>query len=248
MIPNTYNPLDWNRYSYTDYNPVNRTDPTGHDPWWDDPSEQHKATTISSSIVSNTISDRSKGEVPVTTSLILDSDVRNANYGTKAEETYSDFGAPSLTPQYNPYQSPLSAFGHGINANASVYGMAEDNVNQDFTFPQYPVTVIFSWNKDSGGSSLTGVSVHNYSPTTIGIGEIKAEDSTIRFTIPGTQDVAGVNGSMSMATDIRLSNTYNTSITVKMVSVGGNNPFVTFVFSGGSTPPPGCAYVRFSTP
>jgi hypothetical protein len=32
MIPNTYNPLDWNRYSYTDYNPVNRTDPTGHDP------------------------------------------------------------------------------------------------------------------------------------------------------------------------------------------------------------------------
>jgi hypothetical protein len=30
MIPNTYNPLDWNRYSYTDYNPVNRTDPTGH--------------------------------------------------------------------------------------------------------------------------------------------------------------------------------------------------------------------------
>jgi RHS repeat-associated protein len=30
MIPNTYNPLDWNRYSYTDDNPVNRTDPTGH--------------------------------------------------------------------------------------------------------------------------------------------------------------------------------------------------------------------------
>jgi RHS repeat-associated protein len=30
MIPNTYNPLDWNRYSYADYNPINRTDPSGH--------------------------------------------------------------------------------------------------------------------------------------------------------------------------------------------------------------------------
>jgi len=30
LIPDPYNPLDWNRYAYARYNPVNNTDPTGH--------------------------------------------------------------------------------------------------------------------------------------------------------------------------------------------------------------------------
>lgn len=30
IIPDPYNPLDWDRYSYVGNNPVNRTDPTGH--------------------------------------------------------------------------------------------------------------------------------------------------------------------------------------------------------------------------
>jgi hypothetical protein len=32
IIPNLYNPLDWNRYSYARYNPLKYTDPSGHDP------------------------------------------------------------------------------------------------------------------------------------------------------------------------------------------------------------------------
>ena len=31
IIPNLYNPLDWNRYIYARYNPLKYTDPTGHD-------------------------------------------------------------------------------------------------------------------------------------------------------------------------------------------------------------------------
>jgi RHS repeat-associated protein len=31
IIPDLYNPLDWNRYSYVRSNPVNATDPSGHD-------------------------------------------------------------------------------------------------------------------------------------------------------------------------------------------------------------------------
>ncbi|PKO12151.1 MAG: hypothetical protein CVU39_25435, partial [Chloroflexi bacterium HGW-Chloroflexi-10] len=30
VIPDTYNPLDWNRYAYARYNPVKYSDPTGH--------------------------------------------------------------------------------------------------------------------------------------------------------------------------------------------------------------------------
>ena len=30
LIPDLYNPLDWNRYSYTRYNPLKYTDPSGH--------------------------------------------------------------------------------------------------------------------------------------------------------------------------------------------------------------------------
>ena len=30
IVPNLYNPLDWNRYSYARYNPVRYTDPSGH--------------------------------------------------------------------------------------------------------------------------------------------------------------------------------------------------------------------------
>ncbi len=30
IIPDPYNPLDWNRYSYSRNNPVNKNDPTGH--------------------------------------------------------------------------------------------------------------------------------------------------------------------------------------------------------------------------
>lgn len=30
LIPDTYNTLDWNRYSYARYNPLRYTDPTGH--------------------------------------------------------------------------------------------------------------------------------------------------------------------------------------------------------------------------
>lgn len=37
IVPNLYNPQDWNRYSYARNNPLKYTDPTGHDPWWDDP-------------------------------------------------------------------------------------------------------------------------------------------------------------------------------------------------------------------
>jgi len=36
IIPDPYNPLDWNRYSYARYNPVKYTDPTGHWPDWFD--------------------------------------------------------------------------------------------------------------------------------------------------------------------------------------------------------------------
>jgi len=32
IVPDSYNPLDWNRYSYVRYNPLKYTDPTGHDP------------------------------------------------------------------------------------------------------------------------------------------------------------------------------------------------------------------------
>lgn len=32
IIPDPYNPQDWDRYSYVRNNPVNRTDPTGHKP------------------------------------------------------------------------------------------------------------------------------------------------------------------------------------------------------------------------
>lgn len=30
LVPDPYNPLDWNRYGYARYNPVKYTDPTGH--------------------------------------------------------------------------------------------------------------------------------------------------------------------------------------------------------------------------
>ncbi|NLG96702.1 MAG: hypothetical protein GX491_05015 [Chloroflexi bacterium] len=30
LIPDPYNPLDWNRYSYARNNPVKYTDPSGH--------------------------------------------------------------------------------------------------------------------------------------------------------------------------------------------------------------------------
>jgi hypothetical protein len=33
-IPDPYNPLDFDRYAYVNYNPVNRTDPSGHWPTW----------------------------------------------------------------------------------------------------------------------------------------------------------------------------------------------------------------------
>jgi hypothetical protein len=36
IIPNLYNPQDWNRYAYARYNPLKYTDPSGHDPWWCD--------------------------------------------------------------------------------------------------------------------------------------------------------------------------------------------------------------------
>ena len=55
IIPDPYNPLDWNRYSYARYNPVKYTDPTGHipacdkDDWacqthWDDPVVEEEPT------------------------------------------------------------------------------------------------------------------------------------------------------------------------------------------------------------
>jgi hypothetical protein len=33
IIPDPYNPADWNRYSYVRYNPIKYTDPSGHFPW-----------------------------------------------------------------------------------------------------------------------------------------------------------------------------------------------------------------------
>ena len=34
IIPDPYNPLDWNRYAYVRWNPINHNDPTGHWPDW----------------------------------------------------------------------------------------------------------------------------------------------------------------------------------------------------------------------
>jgi hypothetical protein len=34
IIPDPYNPQDWDRYSYSRNNPLKYTDPTGHDPEW----------------------------------------------------------------------------------------------------------------------------------------------------------------------------------------------------------------------
>ena len=44
LIPNPANPQSWNRYAYTYNNPINYTDPSGHDAWWWDgnASEQEK--------------------------------------------------------------------------------------------------------------------------------------------------------------------------------------------------------------
>jgi len=36
LIPDPYNPLDWNRYQYSRANPLKYTDPTGHWPEWFD--------------------------------------------------------------------------------------------------------------------------------------------------------------------------------------------------------------------
>ncbi|NOH04083.1 MAG: hypothetical protein HND47_19995 [Chloroflexi bacterium] len=36
IVPDPYNPLDWNRYSYARYNPLRYTDPSGHVPCTDD--------------------------------------------------------------------------------------------------------------------------------------------------------------------------------------------------------------------
>jgi RHS repeat-associated protein len=36
IIPQTYDPQSWNRYEYAEDNPINHTDPTGHDPYWCD--------------------------------------------------------------------------------------------------------------------------------------------------------------------------------------------------------------------
>lgn len=33
-MPNPATPQSWNRFSYTFNNPINYTDPSGHDPWW----------------------------------------------------------------------------------------------------------------------------------------------------------------------------------------------------------------------
>jgi len=36
IVPDPYNPQDYNRYAYTRNNPVKYIDPSGHDPWWCD--------------------------------------------------------------------------------------------------------------------------------------------------------------------------------------------------------------------
>ena len=39
IVPDPYNPLDWNRYAYARYNPVNNTDPSKHYVFENDPDE-----------------------------------------------------------------------------------------------------------------------------------------------------------------------------------------------------------------
>jgi hypothetical protein len=247
LIPDAYNPQSYNRYMYAFGNPVNTTDPTGHDPKddpcsyygygtpecsQDDPSLPPSKTTIGPDDNTTIVG----GERAIVVNVISYSDMANYSLSTSAQESYDGAGG---TPELN-YNS-MSPAPFGVAGAASAAGAAEDfNTNKGGFMP---VAINVTWQLRTNGLEINNINVINSSKTTLvvsGMGLYPGAAGNIE--LPGSSQPISPGHQTMLNVNQYTSNSSNTTLKIFVVVHNGDVSFNLNVnFFPGLTPPPGCA-------
>ncbi len=248
IIPEAGSSNGYDRYGYSNNNPVKYTDPSGHRPSdqndfneWKKANHGLKTIMVPPTVALTSDSLISEGEMQSTVKTLLASNSSAQSLSTKAEE---GFGQGRALGAIEIYSGVPKAFS-GATVISTTSGVLSDlNTNN----PYYPLYLDMNWENTENGLMLQSIQATNYVPeVALTVQNVHIISGGFQADFPGPNEYASKYGVINVPVNMRLSSETDTYITVDMGDFWGfpKNRVYSIYLPKGYIPPSGCSIAPY---